>query len=300
MEPKVFISYSHDNDAHKKWVEQLATNLMEKGIETMLDEWDLRIGDNIPKFMEQIKDYPYAICICSTKYTEKSNESKGGTGYEKDILADNILNEPGTVTVIPLLRNNKEEKLPTFLSGKNYINFNKDSDYLNKLSKLIERLYNFDKRKKPLLGKSLNLVDKDDWVTKKNLLEHTKFQNFSTKGSDSFDFSNNNGEFIIGTGDFSFSTKWSECGANTIYAISSGVKNIGYKSNATDFPSKEGLQSFDYTSRTRKVALGELVVWQNKHNHFAVTKITDIKVKSRGDTEDKLMFDYVVFSPRST
>lgn len=83
MEPKVFISYSHDDDAHKVWVEKLSTDLLHYGIDTALDQWDLCIGDNILKIMVGIVNPPYVICICSTNYVNKSNNSEGGTGYEK-------------------------------------------------------------------------------------------------------------------------------------------------------------------------------------------------------------------------
>lgn len=295
MEPKVFISYSHDDEPHIVWVKKLATDLLNHGVDTTLDQWDLRIGDNIPKFMEQIRNYPYVICVCSTNYVNKSNDSNGGTGYEKNILADYILNHPTLVTVIPIIRNNITKNLPVFLSGTNFLDFNEDSDYASTLDKLVERLYNFDKRQKPLLGKSLNAVDADDWVATKNLFELNKYQNRSNEGSISFDFKNNNGIYEIGSGDYIFNTKWSECGANAIYAYSDKVQTIGYKSNVINFPSHEDIKPFDYTSKTRRVPLGECLIWQNNHNHFAVTKVTEISVKSRGATEDKLTFDYIIF-----
>ncbi len=44
--PKVFISYSHDSDEHKKWVLNLATKLRRHGVDAILDQWDLRIGQD--------------------------------------------------------------------------------------------------------------------------------------------------------------------------------------------------------------------------------------------------------------
>ena len=51
--PTVFISYSHDNEPHKEWVYNLACRLIESGVETILDQWDLQLGSNLAKFMEQ-------------------------------------------------------------------------------------------------------------------------------------------------------------------------------------------------------------------------------------------------------
>jgi hypothetical protein len=36
--PLVFISYSHDSRDHKKWVAELASNLVANGIDVILDQ----------------------------------------------------------------------------------------------------------------------------------------------------------------------------------------------------------------------------------------------------------------------
>jgi hypothetical protein len=50
--PKVFISYSHDSQEHKKWVLDLATRLRNNGVDAIIDQWALRAGDDLPHFME--------------------------------------------------------------------------------------------------------------------------------------------------------------------------------------------------------------------------------------------------------
>ena len=90
VHPKVFISYSWDtengDDEHKKWVRDLATKLRSHGVDVILDQFDLRLGDDLPFFMEQGLTISHlVICICSEKYTEKANAGKKGVGYEKRI-----------------------------------------------------------------------------------------------------------------------------------------------------------------------------------------------------------------------
>jgi hypothetical protein len=51
--PKVFISYSHDTPAHKDWVRGLAGDLRSKGIDAVLDQWDLSAGQDIVAFMAE-------------------------------------------------------------------------------------------------------------------------------------------------------------------------------------------------------------------------------------------------------
>jgi hypothetical protein len=45
--PKVFISYSHDSQEHKKWVLDLATRLRNNGVDAIIDQWELRAGDDL-------------------------------------------------------------------------------------------------------------------------------------------------------------------------------------------------------------------------------------------------------------
>ena len=50
--PTVFISYSHDSATHKRWVLDLASFLVSNGVDVTIDAWNLRAGEDIPKFME--------------------------------------------------------------------------------------------------------------------------------------------------------------------------------------------------------------------------------------------------------
>ena len=50
--PRVFISYSHDSTQHEEWVKNLSSMLVENGIDVILDQWALELGDDLAKFME--------------------------------------------------------------------------------------------------------------------------------------------------------------------------------------------------------------------------------------------------------
>ena len=79
--PKVFISYSHDNDEHKNWVLKLATDLRQHmGVDVTLDQWDLRIGSDLSLYMEQgLNDASLVLCVCSEQYVQKANAGIRGT-----------------------------------------------------------------------------------------------------------------------------------------------------------------------------------------------------------------------------
>lgn len=53
MQKQVFISYSHDNDAHMQWVRKFADDLQEKGNMIVLLDQDLPKGASWTRFMQQ-------------------------------------------------------------------------------------------------------------------------------------------------------------------------------------------------------------------------------------------------------
>lgn len=48
-EPKVFISYSHDD---AEWVHRFAEALREQDVQVWLDDWEIRLGDSIAAAIE--------------------------------------------------------------------------------------------------------------------------------------------------------------------------------------------------------------------------------------------------------
>ena len=85
--PKVFISYSHDSAAHKRWVLDLGTKLRHNGVDAILDQWDLGLGGDLALFIEHgIRDSDRVLVICTDQYIRKANAGEGGVGYERLIV----------------------------------------------------------------------------------------------------------------------------------------------------------------------------------------------------------------------
>jgi len=121
---KVFISYSHDSPAHKLWVANLANRLMQDGIYVSIDQWDLRLGDDISQFAERgILTADYVLVICSDNYVEKANQTSGGVGFEKTIITKELSTVDEKVKYVPILRNNNSGRLPDFLADRLYLDF---------------------------------------------------------------------------------------------------------------------------------------------------------------------------------
>ncbi|MDD2267364.1 toll/interleukin-1 receptor domain-containing protein [Sulfuricurvum sp.] len=151
--PRVFISYSHDSAVHKKWVLDFATTLRNRGVDAVLDQWDLKPGDDLPHFMEtQLREAQFVIMVCTEEYVKKANVGKGGVGYEKMIMTSSLLSEIDNSKVIPIIRQKGTDERPTFLSSKLYINFSNDSELEYSLDDLLRVLLNAPLYEKPEIG----------------------------------------------------------------------------------------------------------------------------------------------------
>ena len=151
--PKVFISYSHDTQEHKKWVLDLATRLRNSGIDAALDQWDLGPGDDLPKFMEtNLANADRVLMICTERYVEKANSGTGGVGYEKMIITSELLSKIDSNKVIPIVRQKASSNVPTFLKSKLYIDFSKVEDYELSFDDLVRSIHGAPLFKKPEIG----------------------------------------------------------------------------------------------------------------------------------------------------
>lgn len=82
--PKAFISYSRTDADHIRVVE-LAEELVESGVDVVLDEWHLQEGQDLYAFMEQAVTDPEmdkVIVISDEEYARKADEREGGVGTE--------------------------------------------------------------------------------------------------------------------------------------------------------------------------------------------------------------------------
>jgi len=152
--PTVFLSYSHDTHDHKQWVLQLATDLRANGIDAILDQWDLKPGQDMAAFMQHgIVESDRVILVCSDTYVNKADGGSGGVGYERLIVTAELVQNIDTKKFIPIVRNNDSKtKTPIFMGPRLYIDFNKDTDYTNKIEELLREVHSSPALVKPPLG----------------------------------------------------------------------------------------------------------------------------------------------------
>jgi hypothetical protein len=118
--PKVFISYSWDDEEHRQWVQGSATRLRADGVDVELDRWRVGLGGLLPEFMERaVRGNDYILVVCTPHYKERSDSCVGGVGYEGDIMAAEVLSERNNSKFVPVLRKgNWRSALPSWLLRK--------------------------------------------------------------------------------------------------------------------------------------------------------------------------------------
>lgn len=274
--PKVFMSYSYDNQEHEKWVFNLAFRLRTNGVDIVFDKFETSIGSDLPLFMEQgLNESTRVICICSEQYNLKANSGKSGVGYEKRIICQDLMKNSSLNYVIPLIRNNPSpEKLPKFLSSLKYISFEDDNKYEANYYELLRDLHG--RSNLPPLGKNPfahneDVIGKIDEIIS---VKRTFAVSPNMKGRIRFNFLSNSGIHIFGIDTYEFQTEWSDCAIDSIYAYSDRLKAIAWASGDID---NLNLEDYDFSSRSRCVSLNENIIWINRHGKILITKIISIE-----------------------
>lgn len=130
---------------------------------------------------------------------------------------------------------------------------------------------------------------------------NNKYSHKELSGEITFDYSNNNGLFVVGNGDLAFDTKWSKASDQSIHAYSDGtnIDSVALAKNISRFEDIKKGNIFDYSSRVRTVDEGEIVIFKNKNGFYVAIKVIDIKDDSRADHNDEITFEYVIQPDKS-
>lgn len=155
--PRVFLSYSWDDDSHRRWVLKLAADLIRSGVHVLVDEWDLHDhNDDLHYFMESgIRDSDFVVLVCTPGYARRANTRRGGVGAESTIITGEFYDSAKAAKFLPIARkatNGLEGCLPTYLKSRYAIDFTKDAEYRTKLEELLRRIFGQPRYRRPELG----------------------------------------------------------------------------------------------------------------------------------------------------
>ena len=131
---KVFISYSWDSDEHKRWVRRLSDELNSAGIETLLDEKDIPLGERFTVFMERsISESDFVLLVLTPEYKRKADNRlnvASGVGYEDQIMTNEVNddNKKHRKYIPVLAKGSWTESTPIWAKGKRGVDFTTDSN----------------------------------------------------------------------------------------------------------------------------------------------------------------------------
>jgi len=300
--PKVFISYSYDSQKHKDWVLKLSTQLQADGVSVTLDQWDLPLGGDLPRFMALgLTGADRVLAICTATYVAKANAGEGGTGYETMILTAQVMGNVATDRIIPVLRNNNgPDFTPVFFGLRLYIDFRDDAKYEEQYAKLVREIHGMKIKPRPPLGTN-PFEEKVQYSTPNLSTREERYVSPALSGVVTFDPSNNNGRYVLGAGDMAFETAWSVGGNTAIHAYSDppSIRTVALANGITAIGDIEDASICDTSSRVRTPRLGEVVVWLNTAGYFAATRIEKLKSRSHGDSVDEVTFSYAIQPDRT-
>lgn len=152
---KIFISYSWDSEEHKEWVRNLTDKLINAGLEVILDQYDLRAGQDLHQFMENaVAAAAHVLVVCTPEYVSKANERIKGAGEETSLITPDFYKRHLTgVRYFPIVREHAEPySVPEYMKSLVFIDFADDMRFDNALEELLREIYDEPMHVKPPIG----------------------------------------------------------------------------------------------------------------------------------------------------
>lgn len=156
--PKLFISYSWSTPDHEQWVMNFATDLVQSGIDVILDKWDLREGHDAVAFMEKMVTDPLitkVVVVSDKSYALKADGRMGGVGTETQIVSREVYERTAQdkfAAVVVERDADGNPYLPTFFKSRIYIDLSEPERYSINFDKLLRWAFDKPLYIKPELG----------------------------------------------------------------------------------------------------------------------------------------------------
>lgn len=160
--PRVFISYSHQNAEYEKKVLSFANKLRSEGIDATIDLYEESPPEGWPRWMEnQIREAEFVLVISSKSYYDKCYSKNKGNGisWEVNIVYQHIYeaNSENKKFIPVCFNENDIQYILTPLKSFTYYNVETNEGY----ERLYWRLRGITQTYKPPLGKLKPLPEKE-------------------------------------------------------------------------------------------------------------------------------------------
>lgn len=162
--PKLFVSYSWTTPEHEQWVVDLATELVNSGVDVVLDKWELREGHDSIAYMEKMvtdTSITKVILICDKIYATKADARSAGVGTETQIISAEVYakqSQDKFVAVIAEKNESGKPFLPAYYKSRIYVDLSESDRYAENFEKLLRWIFDKPLYIKPELGKPPSFV----------------------------------------------------------------------------------------------------------------------------------------------
>ncbi|HBI6863899.1 TPA: toll/interleukin-1 receptor domain-containing protein [Enterobacter cloacae] len=306
IRPKLFISYSHDSDEHKEWVEKLATRLEGNGVHVFFDQWDVGLGDDLALFMEQgLTNADRVMVICTEPYVKKANAQRsGGVGYEKMIISAQIMSNLGDNQVIPVIVNNSlDNPVPTFVGSRLRLYFD-NTTYEQSYAELIHDLHGKKLKARPPAGDSPFSRQAISTPVAQTSIPEGANHSPALKGKVVLPLSGST-NYWLGSGEMLFEVSWSIAhhGCAYIYRRQPTLCSLYFATDMKEINqiTDAAASSFFRCDSSEALRNGDIVVMQNTYGYYLAVKLEEALYRSRhADDRNEVTFSYVIAPAKST
>lgn len=164
--PKIFISYCWSNDDYIIKVVDFAKRLRSDGINVILDQFQMKLGNDMNNFMEKcVNDTTITnvLILLSPDYKVKADSRTGGAGIETQIISGEVYSNVENTKFIPIVFEKRGEDynacIPTYLKQRRWLDMSEDSNFEEQYIELIRTLYGRDKFIENPLGSKPAWID---------------------------------------------------------------------------------------------------------------------------------------------
>jgi hypothetical protein len=135
---RAFVSYKWESKGHNSWVEKLSAALRARGIEALLDQWEVKLGESFTDYMqEHISTADIILFVITQGAVEAAEAPKGKGGALKfEVQMMNARRMAEGIRIIGVYRSG--DRPPHYLRDHRYVDFRDDLEFENSLQVLVD------------------------------------------------------------------------------------------------------------------------------------------------------------------
>ena len=146
----------------------IVDKLYANGVHAIVDEYDLKPGQDIHAFMESSildTNNGHILLMCDKAYQEKANAREGGVGAEVSIYTPEVYGNVDQQRIIPVVLETDEQGhacVPMFVKSRYYVDLSAPDRFEEAFESLLRTILDVPKRTRPRLGSVPDFLTSDE------------------------------------------------------------------------------------------------------------------------------------------